>query len=104
MNYQDIDANRYICIQCINLSGGVDQKGKVPKKTLKIIERSIKRANPKSKIPAGTWEDFKKTFSAGEKKSWHTGIDWYEETASICLSFVVRGVYLSLKGEGFKKY
>jgi hypothetical protein len=38
------------------------------KKTLKNIERSIKRENPKSRILAGTWNDFQKTFSAGEKR------------------------------------
>jgi hypothetical protein len=80
MKYQDMEAARKYYVKYINLSGGVDKNGKVPKKTLKNIERSIKRANPKSRIPAGTWNDFQKTFSAGEKKTWNTGIDWYENT------------------------
>ena len=54
MKYHDIDANHKYSIQDIYLSGGVDKNGNVPRKTLKNIERSIKRPNPKSWISAGT--------------------------------------------------
>jgi hypothetical protein len=80
MKYQDMEAAWKYYVKYINLSGGVTKDGKVPKKTLKNIERSIKRANPLSRIPAGTWKDFQKTLSQGEKKTWNTGIKWYEKT------------------------
>jgi hypothetical protein len=80
MKYQDVDAAWKYYVKYINLSGGVTKDGKVPKKTLDKIEKSITRANPLSRIPAGTWNDFQKTLSQGEIKTWNTGIDWHEKT------------------------
>ena len=68
MNCQHIDAKQKYSIQYINLSIGVDKNGNVPRKTLKNTEISIKRANPKSRIPADTWNDLQKNFSPCEKK------------------------------------
>jgi hypothetical protein len=80
MKYQDLEAAWKYYVQYINLSGGVDKDGNIPKKTLTNIKRSIKRANPRSRIPAGTWDDFQKTFTPGQRKTWNEGIDWFEET------------------------
>ena len=77
MKYQDMDAAWKYYRQYINLSGGVTKDGKVPKKTLKSISRSIKRANPKSRIPSGTWNAFVKSLSKDERKTWNEGIRWY---------------------------
>jgi hypothetical protein len=68
MKYHEVDAKQKYSIQYINLSVGVDKNCNVLRKTLKNIERSTKRANPKSRIPAGTWNDLQKKFSPGEKK------------------------------------
>ena len=68
MKYHEVDAKQKYSIQYINLSVGVDKNGNVPRKTLKNTERSIKRANPKSWLPAGTWNNFQKNYSRGEKK------------------------------------
>jgi len=80
MKYQDIDAAWKYYRKYINLSGGVTKDGKIPKKTLKNINRSIKRANPKSRIPSGTWNAFVKTLTPAEKKTWNEGIKWYNQT------------------------
>jgi hypothetical protein len=77
MKYQDMDAARKYYMKYVELSGGLNKAGKVPKKTLKSISRSIKRANPKSRIPSGTWNAFIKTLSKGERKTWNEGIKWY---------------------------
>ena len=77
MKYQDMDAAWKYSRQYINLSGGVTKDGKVPKKTLKSISRSIKRANPKSRIPSGKWNAFVKSLSKDERKTWKEGIRWY---------------------------
>ena len=66
-------------IKYINLSGVVTKDGKIPKKTLKNIQRSIKRANPMSRIPAGTMQAFQKSLTLKEKKTWNEGIKWYKE-------------------------
>jgi hypothetical protein len=80
MKYQDLEAAWKYYVQYINLSGGVDKDGNIPKKTLTNIKRSITRANPRSRIPAGTWDDFQKTFTPGQRKTWNEGIEWYENT------------------------
>jgi hypothetical protein len=54
MKYHEVDAKQKYSSQYINLLAGVDKNGNVPRKTLKNIERSIKRPNPKSWISAGT--------------------------------------------------
>ena len=80
MKYQDMDAAWKYYVQYINLSGGVDKDGNIPPKTLKNIERSVNRANPLSRIPAGTWTAFAETLTPDEKKTWTEGINWYENT------------------------
>ena len=61
----------------VELSGGLNKAGKVPQKTLKKISQSITRANPTSRIPAGTWNAFKKTLTKDQLKTWNEGIKWY---------------------------
>ena len=80
MKYQEIVTDSKYYFKYINLSGGVTNDGNVPKKPLKNIQRSIKRANPKSRIPTGIWDAFVKTLTPAEKKTWNEGIKWYELT------------------------
>ena len=68
MKCQYINANQKYSIQDINLSGGVDKKFNVPRKTLKNIERSIKRENPSHGYPQEHGMNFRKTLFVVREK------------------------------------